>query len=197
MRRWRVVVHFQKCSAKTRWVRGRCRCLRFGGRLGVGAANGSVAVKMRVLAPTSTQSEGEGQEAPKRAFLTNWPVSGCAASKGTRFSKVQESAPAAGSVEVRTSALLSTARQRARSGQVRPVIVTEPAPLASAKGAPPSGSLDARRLPPASPATQREGTQETACRSRWVGERTWRHAPAPPVGSPEAKTRPSLPTATQ
>src|SRR5690242_17161413 len=161
MRRCRVLVDFQKPSAKTRWVRGRCRC-RLRGEpelVEAGAANGSVAVKMRLLAPTRAQSEGEGQEAPQSAFLTNWPVSGSSASKGTRFSKVQELGPPVGLVEVRTSALLSTATQRAVVGQVRPVICTEPAGFVSEKGAPPVGSAEVRRLPPASPATQsREAT---------------------------------------
>jgi hypothetical protein len=103
-----------------------------------------------------------------------------------------------GFVEVSTSALLSTARQRVGVGQVTPVIWTEPAAFVPAKGAPPVGSSEVRRLPPPSPATQSsEATQETPCRSRAVGAFPSRQAEAPPVGAVEVKIRPSFPTATQ
>src|ERR1700679_759437 len=205
MRRWRVMLPFQKPPAKRRGAPG-FRPAPWPGALpggsaegeAAGAANGWVAVKMRLLAPTRTQSEIDAQEVPQSAFLTNCPVSGESASKGTRFSKVQEPGPPVGSVEVRTSASLSTATQLAVVAQVRPVICPEPAALVSAKGAPPAGLVEVRMLPPASPAAQSSvATQETPSRSRGVGEPAACQAEAPPVGSLETKIRPSLATATQ
>src|SRR6476659_11465226 len=126
--RWRRVrLDFQKPSAKTRIVRGRSRPRCRGVRVeGAGAANGSVEVKMRLLAPTRAQSEVEAQEAAKSALSTNGLAPVPSASKGTRFSKVQAPAPPVGSVEVRTSALLVTATQLSVVVQVKPVIWTEP-----------------------------------------------------------------------
>src|SRR6476659_3896626 len=111
--RWRRVrLDFQKPSAKTRIVRGRSRPRCRGVRVeGAGAANGSVEVKMRLLAPTRAQSEVEAQEAAKSALPASALAPVPSTSKRTRYCKVQAPAPAYGSVQVRTSDLLVTATQ--------------------------------------------------------------------------------------
>jgi hypothetical protein len=78
MRRRRVTLFFQKFLAKTMTVRGRSRP-----RLpvvwveGAGAANGSVAVKMRLSAPTRAHSEVEEE----RVFQ-EWAASGALGFEG-------------------------------------------------------------------------------------------------------------------
>src|SRR5215218_10259288 len=196
MRRWRVLTTLQKCSAKTRTVCGRRGALPAGWLAGgsPAAENGSVAVKIRPSMPTRAQSEVEAQEAAKSAFR-----GGCISSsfsvgrKGTRFSKCHESAPPVGSVEVRTSPLLSTATQRLAVGQEMPVICTEPPAFASSQPAgPAAGAVEVRTLPVKLPAAQsRVDRQATPSRSPGPpGVPVSVQAEAPPVGLVETKIRP-------
>jgi hypothetical protein len=162
------------------------------------AGNGSLEVKMRLSAPTRTQNDGDPQEAPKRAFFTS--PSSPVWWKGTRFSKCHGPPPPPGSVEVRTSPLLSTAAQRVAVGQETPVTRTEPPPFVAvhvAAGRP--GSVEVRRLPAPPPATQSEvAAQATAPSSRPPARvPTSCQAEGPPVGSVETTIRPSSATAAQ
>src|SRR3954452_14888238 len=83
--------------------------------------------------------------------------------KGRRFSKVQAEAPPVGSVEVRTSPLLSIATHCRSEGQSTPVIWTVPPPCAGLQAdAGPVGAVEVKSVFTALPVTQRLGLgQET------------------------------------
>ena len=120
--------------------------------------------------------------------------------KGTTLAKDQAAAPPAGSVEVRTSPLLSTAMHSEAEGQEAPVIWTEPPPLASLQlAAPPLGLVELRRLPASLPLRQSAAaTHDTASRLPGpAGAPTRCQAEASPRGSVEVTMRPSAVTATQ
>src|SRR5436305_2978116 len=126
-----------------------------------------------------------------------------------RLVKVHAPDPPAGSVEVRTSALLSTATQRESDGQVAAVSCTEPPPrLAGQAEAGPVGSVETIRLPSTLPLTQSAGEGQempnrlpgmpgncTCCQAPGSGLVELRTSPAS-VGS-GLMLSPSSPTATQ
>jgi hypothetical protein len=131
-------------------------------------------------------------------------LSGCAPGVGSRngitFWKDQSELSPSGSVELRTSPLLSTATQAILSRQEIPVMRTEPPPLRSLQAeAPAVGFVEERKLPPKLPAAHSAlPAQETPRISPGPpGSPMSRHPFKPAVGLAEAIMRPFSPTATQ
>ena len=120
--------------------------------------------------------------------------------KGTTLAKDQAAAPPAGSVEVRTSPLSSTAMHSEAEGQETPAIWTEPPPLATPQlEAPALGLVELKRLPLSLPLRQSAAaTHDTARRLPGpAGAPITCQSEASPRGSVEVTMRPSSATATQ
>ncbi len=180
-------------------TRGRLGPFRGGRRLfGVAigsASNGSVLVRTWPSLAATPQRVTEGQETPKKwlALVPSTP------GNGSTLVNVQAPVPPVGSVEVRTSPLLSTTTQCVAETQAAPVICTEPPPATVFQlGGAPNGLAEVIRLPPVLPDTQSGPKHETPNRFPFpTAGTTWAHEAGPLVGLVEARIRPSLPTATQ